>query len=157
MAVGKWKSRKWSWKWKLETEMETNKKLLVHIHIMTGFTSHVVCLYSCTVLCDYLFSVIDLPIAEILRQQRPGIWGQANKVNDQKLEVGRALGCLATKANTWILLGLQQLRGCVSFLFLVSFPVSSFRFRFPFHFHFLLFHMPDGSNYISSYESASTS
>ena len=25
----------------------------------TGFTGHVLCLYSCTVLCDYLFSVID--------------------------------------------------------------------------------------------------
>ena len=26
---------------------------------MTGFASHVLCLYSCSVLCDYLFSVID--------------------------------------------------------------------------------------------------
>ena len=40
------------------------KKLLVHI--MTGFMSHALCLHSCTVLCDDLFSVIDLPIAEIL-------------------------------------------------------------------------------------------
>ena len=40
------------------------KKLLVHI--MTGFMSHTLCLHSCTVLCDDLFSVIDLPIAEIL-------------------------------------------------------------------------------------------
>ena len=51
--------------------------------------------------------------------------------------------------NVQILLGLQQLRGCVSisvFSFRFQFPVSSFSFQFPVHFHFLLFHMPNFSS-----------
>ena len=63
-----------NWKWKLETEMGTKKRtnhwcnvffvvclviiVLSNVY-MTGFASHVLCLYSCSVLCDYLFSVID--------------------------------------------------------------------------------------------------
>ena len=65
-----------NWEWKLETEMGTNDApitgavfssqtpsgvlchyscILVSNDYMTGFMSHVLC----TVLCDYLFSVID--------------------------------------------------------------------------------------------------
>ena len=44
--------------------METNKKITGTYN--DWFMSHALCLHSCTVLCDDLFSVIDLPIAEIL-------------------------------------------------------------------------------------------
>ena len=62
-----------NWKWKLEMEMGTtnapitftsrtssavlchSSRILVSSGYMTGFMSHVLCLCSCTVLCDYLF------------------------------------------------------------------------------------------------------
>ena len=82
--TGIWKSRKrkWNrnWKWKLGMEIGNgngNKRhtnhwcyvffivwlvitlvILLSNGYMTGFTSHVLCLYSCTVLCDYCFWVV---------------------------------------------------------------------------------------------------
>ena len=64
-----------NWKWKLETEMWTKKhqslvqcflhSVLSHYSCIvltngyrTGFMSHVLCLFSCTVLCDYSFLVV---------------------------------------------------------------------------------------------------
>ena len=48
----------------------------------------------------------------------------ASSISQYQNIVGRVLGCLGTKANnTWTLLGLQQLRGCISIY------VSSFHFQ----------------------------
>ena len=120
--------------------------ILVTNGYMTGFMSHTLYCYSCTVLCDYLFRVIDQCSCgkqccnlvwficewfwDYWSTQNSKAWNEA-RLAKQKLEVGESLGCLETKANsTQILLGLQQLRGC-NFI-----SVSVFHFQFPISFPF---------------------
>ena len=67
---GNWK-RKWEQKFKtyqsrvqcflhrlMSSVLSHYSCILLSSNYMIGFTSHVLCLYSCTVLCDHLFSVI---------------------------------------------------------------------------------------------------
>ena len=80
--------------------------------------------------CEAIDDFIPRPyFAQLLS---PVFANTESKASDQKLEVGKALGCLGTKAdNILILLGLQQLRGYISslefpFTVSISFPFSAF-------------------------------